>query len=435
MNYQKQIGATTLLITSILLSITLIATLGSYKNLFYQIKRAQNEVKARQVHWATEGGLECLFSYVKEDATRITDLTFENHNKLDALCKTPMSLNKLYLRDLGRGGYRIQSLSNLSGASLFKTFSIIGSENRGAIQTTSRLTTYGDLNISPDVQGPPNDKNQYECVSMTFKYSVTIKGSPTAKYQTEGVKENSVYPNNPAGSCTANSTTSVNLKEHEEKNKTDTVQSSDPDLRDDFVHDTNIEPFETFFGDKKTPENIAKVKASFPEEGRISISDAKNCKSAIENAYKKVDKVWVTGNCAIHGNLTLNGNHKKHTLVIQDGIFINTGSTKFEGSLFHLVDKTKPQFLPENLEPYWNSLFATPEGAPTDFKIGEQFTDLKQTVYVDAGSFHATGGYGFDTDGLKASIAGSMQLQFDSSKRPTITVQNIKWRQGSWNDF
>lgn len=57
MNYQKQIGATTLLITSILLSITLIATLGSYKNLFYQIKRAQNEVKARQVHWA-KGGIE-----------------------------------------------------------------------------------------------------------------------------------------------------------------------------------------------------------------------------------------------------------------------------------------------------------------------------------------------------------------------------------------
>ncbi len=52
--YQK--GVATLLITAILLSIALVVTLGSYKNLFYQIKRAQNEIKARQEHWLAEGG-------------------------------------------------------------------------------------------------------------------------------------------------------------------------------------------------------------------------------------------------------------------------------------------------------------------------------------------------------------------------------------------
>lgn len=70
--YQQ--GLATLLITSILLSVALVVTLGSYKNLFYQIKRAQNEVNSRQQHWEAEGGLECLFSYIKDDPSRIAGL-------------------------------------------------------------------------------------------------------------------------------------------------------------------------------------------------------------------------------------------------------------------------------------------------------------------------------------------------------------------------
>lgn len=56
MKRQCQQGFATLLITSILLSAALVFTLGSYKTLFYQIKRAQNEVKSRQDHWLAEGG-------------------------------------------------------------------------------------------------------------------------------------------------------------------------------------------------------------------------------------------------------------------------------------------------------------------------------------------------------------------------------------------
>ncbi len=56
--YQQGIG--TLLITSILLSVALVVTLGSYK-IFYQIKRAQNEVKARQEHWLAEGAWSARF--------------------------------------------------------------------------------------------------------------------------------------------------------------------------------------------------------------------------------------------------------------------------------------------------------------------------------------------------------------------------------------
>lgn len=62
MTARYQQGIMTLFMTSLLLSAALVITLGSYKALFYQIKRAQNEVKARQQFWIAEGGLECIFS-------------------------------------------------------------------------------------------------------------------------------------------------------------------------------------------------------------------------------------------------------------------------------------------------------------------------------------------------------------------------------------
>lgn len=63
MTARYQQGIMTLFMTSLLLSAALVITLGSYKALFYQIKRAQNEVKARQQFWIAEGGLECIFSF------------------------------------------------------------------------------------------------------------------------------------------------------------------------------------------------------------------------------------------------------------------------------------------------------------------------------------------------------------------------------------
>ena len=63
---QKNRGLATLLITSLLLVASLLVVLGSYKGLFYQVKRAQNEVQARKDHWAAEGGLECVYTKAKQ---------------------------------------------------------------------------------------------------------------------------------------------------------------------------------------------------------------------------------------------------------------------------------------------------------------------------------------------------------------------------------
>ena len=69
MRYQQ--GAITLLITALLLVAILVLSLASYKNVFFQAKRAQNEIISRQQHWAAEGGLECAYSLAVLDPEHI----------------------------------------------------------------------------------------------------------------------------------------------------------------------------------------------------------------------------------------------------------------------------------------------------------------------------------------------------------------------------
>ncbi|HDZ9198068.1 TPA: hypothetical protein RUZ08_002800, partial [Vibrio cholerae] len=118
----------------------------------------------------------------------------------------------------------------------------------------------------------------------------------------------------------------------------------------------------------------------------------------------------------------------------------NFGSTTFQGAIFHLVDKSKTKFNSDSINNYWDSLFynTVVQGThsskvPTTLQAAEQYITRGETVYVDAGSFYAVGGYGFDSDGLGVSIAGSMNLTFDSRKRPTSNLNNIQWQEGSWN--
>ncbi|WP_259556973.1 hypothetical protein [Vibrio harveyi] len=62
---RNQQGAAALLVVSVLLVAALMMSLGSYKSLFYQIKRANNQIESRQEHWLAEGAVECAWAQFK----------------------------------------------------------------------------------------------------------------------------------------------------------------------------------------------------------------------------------------------------------------------------------------------------------------------------------------------------------------------------------
>ncbi|WP_305371165.1 hypothetical protein [Photobacterium leiognathi] len=130
---------TTLLITSLLLIVALLFSLASYKNLFYQIKRTQNEVLARQAHWVAEGGLECGFSYLKEsDDISSAKTSLSN-------CEALLNLDVL---DIDNSNYIHSSYYQLAKKDLSKKV-LFSPESYGAIQTRSDLKLFGwDNNIA-----------------------------------------------------------------------------------------------------------------------------------------------------------------------------------------------------------------------------------------------------------------------------------------------
>ena len=65
----KQRGAATLLVAVLLLAAALVISLASYKGVFFQAKRAQNEIEARQLHWKGEGRLECVMAKVADNSS------------------------------------------------------------------------------------------------------------------------------------------------------------------------------------------------------------------------------------------------------------------------------------------------------------------------------------------------------------------------------
>lgn len=110
----KRKGAVTLLATSVLVTAALIMSLASYKVLFYQIKRAQNEIKARQAHWLAEGGIECGYAYIQLNPEQLNPLASTEKLPLDLLCAAPLGLESVFIEPLGSQRYLIHAVGRFS---------------------------------------------------------------------------------------------------------------------------------------------------------------------------------------------------------------------------------------------------------------------------------------------------------------------------------
>ncbi len=98
----EQKGATTLMVTSVLLMVALAVTMGTHKATFYQIKRAQNEIKARQSHWLAEGAIECAYAQFR-DNNKVPDIVTDCNSGQGGIPSfTPTSDG---LRVLAKSGY------------------------------------------------------------------------------------------------------------------------------------------------------------------------------------------------------------------------------------------------------------------------------------------------------------------------------------------
>ncbi|EGQ7968915.1 hypothetical protein HRO20_001457 [Vibrio cholerae] len=412
---QYQQGVATLLITSILLSVALVVTLGSYKNLFYQIKRAQNEVKARQEHWLAEGGLECVYSLAKL-ANKLENVQVSDIN---SYCKSPLALSDLTLDTVsGKIKSKPNDQYNTELTKIISNYST--SSSSGAMKSTANLFFRTSMSFyTPD---PGVEKEDgFECTIIRHKGSLNSIGPMDNKGLKDGKPPSSDFSSS--------------------KNCLWTHRSHWGDK--DIVPDPDLKPFEEFFGVKE--ENHDQVRSKF--DYRIA-GGGVNCGQGVRekilehqeaNRGGKVT-IWVDGHCEIADPYILDiAIESQKTdgllLLVHEGIFsMNSSPEKdqsspdIKGLVFHFNDQYDVS------ESHWDGMVnkANLFHSVHDFDL----KDRKKTSFYHHGSISLTGGLYIDDDKNNAMFNNSMAFHFNSdviNNLQSSFVSELKWQEGSWN--
>ncbi|RBW64186.1 hypothetical protein DS893_15545 [Vibrionales bacterium C3R12] len=424
---KHQHGAITLLITSVLLLCALILTLGSYRSIFYQIKRAQNEVVARQQHWQAEGGLECAFTkvYQDKDMTQLTAAASVGY--FSTQCSSPLSLHQIISTPVIVGkSYQLSAkVLSTNDSHITKTLRFKSDKGKGAIQTESSIKIIADasVEIAPEVNDEVLNNGKFDCTAMRFKDTVEFIANGNTLQTTLPI-------DTPADFTECNDYTSLS------SNALITQAGSLPigAFMSDFKHDADIDTFYNYFGMKKTPANLVSVKADY---FHIDLTSGGNCATLVKSAFDSgKEKVWVYGDCVISPNLSVMdgaGVITPRSLVVENGVFVTYGANVFDGSFYHLVDMSMfddPTASGTDLDllpAYWASL-TLPLGF--DKSLIED-----NSIYIDTGSFFPKGGVFLDTPNGLSTIKGSLNLDFTNSYNPFDEPSTVVWQKGSWHDF
>ncbi|EKO3923408.1 hypothetical protein GCS56_000647 [Vibrio metschnikovii] len=417
---RHQQGIATLLITAVLLSITLVITLGSYKNLFYQIKRAKNEVNARQSYWLAEGGVECLYAYIAQDPTRITGLLKQVPGEVNH-CKQQLQLDELQLIPLENSVYRIYARQGYAQVNK-QIYSY--TTGTGAIQTNANLRLVGDFDIRPEAVGEADENGFYDCVAVRYKYQVVFHSEASSQQSTETESEknkpksenglrvlDALAENNSELKCKAESKTSIPRGQGKDFNTQDSSE-----FKADFVQDTKFKPFESYFGLAYSTENYHKVKSQH-HVITLNGAESKDCITKLHEAFATYKDVWVVGDCFIHGSFSA---PEARSLVVENGLFATNGSHVYGGAFFHMIKN------PEVLSNDWQQV---------PFYDAIKHLVTGNVVYIDSGAFRPDGGMVFDADGMDVVINGALNLQFQSNKESHQRSQTISLQQGSWHGY
>ena len=445
MNKHQQSGMTTLLITSMLLIVALLFSLASYKNLFYQIKRTQNEVLARQAHWAAEGGLECGYSkiFIDRDLSKLDSNLYPDYLYHD--CVSKLGLDKIVINTIsGNKKYRISSEYNLIASSqLSRVIDLSPKLSSGTIKSTADIFIFGSAIFSPPDPGEETDGG-WECKVARYKRYFVIDGSINNSGVGPQIKPPYVDFNSKGKNC---------LPTHQSTSVTNLLQ--------DFEQDSTIDPFYEFFSVNKRNWEIVRDSTHY-QFGIIDSDNVENmtgsgvfvnrvidCGDKIAtqiSTYNKVN-IWVNGSCEIDpiGLTKIETASKEVTngvlILVHNGILSISGTGNIKGVLFHFNQPTI--FYPEKKD--WDGLTASGilGQASTVFDNMLDNTYMSGSVplatdaaYFQNGAFNFSGGQYYDLDGQMVFFYNTLNLIYNRDYiERSMGAGEPKWQQGSWHDF
>lgn len=429
----KQRGAAALLVVSVLLVAALMMSLGSYKSLFYQIKRANNQIEARQEHWRAEGGLECVYSLVHS-----TGSISAASSLITSQCKTPLNLHQLTLSP----NHKLLSKPD-AGTERTIEKQIVLSRGRasGALKSSTDLYVFGSSAFSTPDPGELS-RGGWECVAIRYKNAFNSHAGATNQGVIHGSAPYADFVHD-----------NIDCKSDHK-----TVTGVNSGFGEDFVRDTDLEPFYDIFREPRSDWSSVKSGWGFTA---IDFDDVTN--QVVTDCGKKVGEkiaagdthIWVTGSCEFtsskrnasggydndaDGNPIIGGIDYINDaftatggvpilLLVQDGIFAVHGSMTFPGMLYQLTTSSLT-----GLETHWD-LFEAKDYFG-DAGVFPTF-ELNKVVYLQRGSFRFSGGQVLDSPGYSAYFAESLNFAYNRDNLDEIIDPIIKpsWKKGSWNDL
>ncbi|MEL7411623.1 MAG: hypothetical protein AAGJ90_09225 [Pseudomonadota bacterium] len=433
----KQQGAAALLVVSILLVAALMMSLGSYKSLFYQIKRANNQIEARQEHWRAEGGLECVYSKTKINKTLPTNVND---------CITVMGLDAL---TFSSGSVSLVT-STIGHRETKKTIKLPSSSGAGAIKSKSDLVINGSYTSSPD-PSKSIGSNLWECTSVlyyNFFYATSV--STFHPYQLSD-KPYSSFPDSPAGQEQKCVSTHYSWGTSVAASKSDYRQSSDMDPFKDVFDVPRSEWFDvmsdsSLFG--YVPLSLNGMTLDSEADLPSPVFNDTCAEGIVSNIENGKDLIWVYGGCEINTtdftsiknaiDNSLGGNGI--ILVVQDGIFSTIGTQNFKGMLYHFVS-------PLYVDPTTGATldFTDWAASANDSALDGVIAALDATVpmektkigYFQHGAFNPLGGFVMDAPGTFALFNAALSFQYnrDVIDEPRKKLKKVYWKKGSWNDL
>lgn len=437
---KKQQGMATLLITSVLLLVALLFSLASYKNLFYQIKRSQNEVLARQAYWSAEGGLECIFSELYLDREMLYNSEYSDnskcklHDRIISLSKVDNDYNISVFDENGSAEAKVSKI--ISGGSI---------PSSGTIKATSdMIIESGNSHSSASTIYPDpgmNGINGYQCVLFRYTSNIEIKGFLV----NEGLSKD--YPPYEGFYNNFNKDPVCDEKYKSSVSDSKIIVSENEHTKpevfgDDYIYESEFDPFEEFFDEKRENWKIVRNKAS-----HLYVSSYSSCSDRIIDSVKnKKDFIWVEGNCGLTTSDTSNIKESIREsklngiiLVVQDGILGVDGSVELPALIYHFKS---PDGEIKPTKELWGGDFMNENGLSVSFPIfpggqGLSNEEKEKVVYSQFGSVYAKGGYIFDVPNYTAKLNGSLNFSFN---RDVFTdalnkIKRIEWKEGSWRDF
>ncbi|MGF1904759.1 hypothetical protein [Aliivibrio salmonicida] len=435
MKIKKQNGVVVLIMTSLLILAALILSLGIYKSTFYQIKRAQNEVLAKQGHWRAEGAIECLLSNLmtKNTSPILTSTPKECDTYTQPIDSFKVELNdKIYTAEATSSNQTIQ-----------KSFIANSSIGNGSIQTVGDLKFIGTVAIRPDALNEKVSGNSYKCVSVAFSNRIIFQHNSThgSSSRTNGLEVSDPIASGPFegfnGDCHSDYKTII-PKKTAGSNTIEIINAHDIlpgksnplPFKNDFVPDLNLDPFYNLFNLPKNTGNILKVSKNTEEFVYKKITSATNCSQEISNHFIGTNKnkgLWLYGHCYINSPLDLQSNDSQ-ILVIQDGAFALFGAMNFKGTTYHLVDMTN-SVIASNISNYWHNSHGS--NTPTALSEFVEPTTTSIMFYSSA----PKGGVIYDVNDGISTIVGDISLEFHGESNPYFQDGKYQWKKGSWNDL